>query len=224
MTFSGAVRLAVSCALSVFAAFPQSVADWLPLQPGTSWTYLVQHSAGNPDKPTIIEHRITLKITRHVQMKEGLLVIREATGARDDLSSSFDTGHWFIRGNQVFDLPTMFLGPNDVISGDFLNSVLSGDATPSLQFPLTMNSQWAERNRKRPADDFFYCWYVSGRGAQGRAVTMPVSSDAYILTYQALSGPVEVWFEKGKGIVAQWDYHAGTYWENNVRLIAHSAR
>jgi hypothetical protein len=199
-----------------------------PLQIGNRWTYEHEHKTGNPERPGVAVWTSEVTVLGHVQVPEGLVVLRKVEAPQAP-SDQRETEHYLIRGNYVYAVPDLLWdAKRQSLDDTFRQRLAQDDITPEFFFPLREGLLWAEKDREnrtlrgwldsKQQPDGFYHWFVQGRGGQGRAVKLLVSSQAFLLVYATLGGPVERWFEDGVGVVGEWNRHGGTYWETTVRL------
>jgi hypothetical protein len=213
------------------------VLAYFPVQVGNRWIYEHEAKSGDPDRPDVLRWTKEIAITGHLAIPEGTVVLRQVryrdvravSGSARPVAEADpqrDQFHYLIRGSYVYEIrPPNWDEKSHSLTEGYRKSLLAGDQTPAFFFPMRVGLLWAEEEREArelrqasPDLDPFYHWLVEGKGGEGGVVKMDVSPEAFHLVYHTAGGPTERWFETHVGVVGEWDYHSGTYWENAVRL------
>jgi hypothetical protein len=63
-----------------------------------------------------------------------------------------------------------------------------------------------------------YHWVVQGVGIPSVCECLKVPPDAFTVNYISNGGQSEVFFQDRVGVVAYWNHHSGTYWDDRTEL------
>ena len=186
-------------------------------------------------------------IADHVQTPQGLLVRRRLEiqdvkydyppGTRPDTIADFKASlpergipQYLIRGNAVFEVDGPATGQSE---GDWIQSLDRNwdDVCPVFVFPLSADARWSERTREEKdhqqalafeqgkagaPNPVMYYW--SAEGTEDLNLPIGKVPGTVHLIYRALSGPMEVWFKDGIGVVKTAYVHQGSYDEEESVL------
>jgi len=208
------------------------VGDWFPVHVGDKWIY--EHetrddTGGGIAHLEIHKWKTEEIITASWTVPEGTLVGRQVlvTGGSPPTGWVNPSPAYLIRGDCFYssygevgwDLSTHQLSP------DFLKGLSLGYFSPDFCFPFVVHKTWGAPDglpnwsvsRPEEAKD----WEVVGLRAQDpsdpdRRTKFHITN---ISSYPGSGMTVDIWFEKGVGIVSQEEIHHGTIGEERTRLL-----
>jgi len=188
------------------------IAEWFPVHAGDKWTYAYETRDENGRgraHPEIRKWTTEETVSVSWTVPEGLVVVRQVRSTPPAHDRAF-----LIRGDCVYQDVAW-----DAAARQIKDEYRKGLATwlaPDFCFPLTVGKTWGAPHglpdwgvtRPEDAKD----WRVAGK----RRKTFHVTS---ISGYPGSGETVDIWFEKGVGVVRQDDIHHGTLGERHVRLV-----
>jgi hypothetical protein len=214
------------------ALAPGVVEDWFPVHVGDKWVFEHTSSDDNGEGRGHLEVHAwrTEETTVAIRViPEGTVVeahVRVLQGTpRGDVSSS---EIYLIRGNCIY-------GPGyggaawnartHTLTQDFSKG-LRTYSSPDFCFPLVLHKTWGaphglpDWNAARPEDA--RDWEVVGT-RRGGALALHGRSAYHITSISAYPGSgetVDIWFEKGIGVVEEYEVHHGTVGQQRDRLVS----
>jgi len=208
--------------ISIGPGFAQSpAADWFPVHVGARWIY--EHET----RDDIGAGRAHLEIHRWKtensvagswNIPEGTLAginARVTEGAPPAGRGVDPNPAYLIRGDCAY-LTYVEWDPRDhQLTPAFRQQLLAGHLAPDFCFPLVVGKTWGAPHWGdwRPPSDA-KDWLVQSVSRQ--PATFHVKS---ISSYPGSGQTVDIWFEKGTGIVRELDIHHGTIGEERTRLL-----
>ena len=91
---------------------------------------------------------------------------------------------------------------------------ITPDSLPNVCFPLRAGMTWGDPKKGRDL------WTVAGMGKKHPDDPVSITPDSWRLEAHLASGDDNyVWFRKGIGVVAERNWHNGTYTDESVRLV-----
>lgn len=216
--------LVIVLLLSLVLAFGQSVqtssvctetTSWFPLKVGARWIYENEWRTGDPKKPEITRWTSEEIVTSVLNVREGIVVVRMHTQhgqsrggyvtARDALAYLVHQNCAYLVDKSAWDGTRVELGE------EYRENLKSGTLVPEFCFPLQIGNRYGTRD---------LTWHVDGIGSRSDSFSPSGYADAYhiISDHFGSGGQMEVWFEKGIGIVAEQYVHSGTYEAYTKRL------
>jgi hypothetical protein len=192
---------------------------WFPLQIGNSWTYAIESRDGTQGgiaNPVVSRWQVVETIRSIVDTPDGSIIERvtEATPKQ----ARYGVSHLLLRDGCLYRLDGAgaleqfhALDSNGKITEEFRGLLASGKVSPDLCFPLTDGRTWGNPND--------IAWRVLGSAKEpGHPKVFHIGA------YLGSGSTVEIWFEKGRGIVRQRELHHGTYWETREQLVRFEPR
>ena len=193
------------------------VEAWFPLKIGDKWTYAFESrdgTYGGIAHPTITRFRYVDTIQSVTITPDGTLVEL----ATEWLQPAPKAGHTAIshllaRGSCVYylDGAAAFgnrhaLDRGGHLTPEFRKELLADKVPPQFCFPLRVSKVWGTKAN--------FEWSVRGetRAANGRGIF-------HVYTFLGAGTTVDIWFQKGRGVVRERELHNGTYWEDRTTLL-----
>jgi hypothetical protein len=197
------------------------VAHWFPIHTGDRWIY--QHETrdetGLGAAHLEIHHWKTEKtVAGSWNIPEGTLAginVRLMEGAPPTGRAVDPNPAYLIRGDCAY-LTYVEWNPRDhQLTPAFRQHLLAGHLAPDFCFPLVVGKTWGAPHWGdwRPPSNA-KDWRV--QSASGQPATFHLKS---ISSYPGSGQTVDIWFEKGAGIVRELDIHHGTIGEERTRLV-----
>jgi hypothetical protein len=111
-----------------------------------------------------------------------------------------------VRHNCVYNLDWPMhldaLDEKNQLRSEFRAKLSEGKVSPQFCFPLLVGRSWGAGGD--------YLWRVSQK-TNARSF--------HITSYIGSGTSIDIWFEKGVGVIRERDLHNGTYWEEAKRLL-----
>lgn len=205
----------------------QDVAFWIPLQVGNRWIYAHESKSGDTRRPKVIPWITEERVTGLVSIPDGLVILRDvreqdpSRGEHLGYLAEHGNWHYLVHGDCIYFLDKSGYGLNgrepswDEL-GQQLNPVYRvaldrGTIAPDICFPLEAGKSWGTRDLP---------WRVQGIGNEGSSLPTRVPGDAFhiVSDHFGSGGKMDVWFQKGVGIVIERYLHNGTYEEYTKTL------
>lgn len=213
--------LAIFALCGTQAIAQNTVADWFPLHTGDKWTYEHDTRDDTGRGPGNLEtHRwITEEtIAGSWAIPEGVLAerrIRVSEGSPPPGYRVPPDQAYLIRDDCAYTNYVSSEPSSHRLAADFRVQLLAGHISPDFCFPLTEGRTWGAPHWGdwRPAADA-KDWQVKG-GPAGQNTFHIVSTSSY----PGSGMTVDIWFQKGVGIVREEEIHHGTIGETRIRLI-----
>jgi hypothetical protein len=209
---------------TVFAQ--KSVAEWFPAGSGNRWVYRHETRDDTGEGRAHLDvHRWKTEetITGSWTVPEGTLVGRRIrlvdgsppAGYRVDLDAAY-----LIRGDCLYSTEVDSDTLKHQLTPGFREELFAGHLAADFCFPLAVHKIWGAphfMNVRVVAED----WEVVGinfrdPAAPDKQNTFHVTS---ISSYPGSGMTVEIWFEKGVGIIREENIHHGTIEEDRTRLL-----
>ncbi|MGD0962670.1 MAG: hypothetical protein ABSA57_02070 [Candidatus Acidiferrales bacterium] len=226
--------LAIAFLLSSQAYSQDSVANWFPVHLGDKWIYEHEtRDAGvNGNLPPLEIHRWQTEetVTGSSKIPQGTLVeiqVRIIQGSLPTGWRSYPHRAYLIRDNCLY-LPEYgeiaLDSSGHQLSADFIEG-LNHWASPDFCFSFVLHKKWGapdglpDWNVTRPGDA--KDWEVVGLRphdplSPDKKQTFHISS---ISAYPGSGMTVDIWFEKGIGVIREDEIHHGTIGEEKTRLV-----
>ncbi|MGH9355016.1 MAG: hypothetical protein ACRD10_02690 [Terriglobia bacterium] len=209
----------------------QEALSWIPHQTGDRWIY--QHESkdftGDPQKPEIQRWTTEETVKGLVTIPEGLIIERhvrqdnESGAVQTTYVDVYGRGDRLVRGDCVYflDLFGWGRGPGPGPAWDsvkkklnpqFHEALINGTVSPAACFPLKVGKQWGTSSDR--------LWRVVGSGGWN-LFSPPLPGEAFhmVTKHFTSGGRLDVWLQKGIGVVG-YDYrHSGTYGESTEKLL-----
>ena len=227
------MRQAALClALAYGPAFPQdAVENWFPTHAGDKWIYEheTRDDAGE-GRGHLETHRWKTEetIVGSWIISEGALVGSQVrvtdgsppTGWRVNASPAY-----LIRGDCLYSDGVGWEPLNHKLTAAYREDLLAGHISPDFCFPFVVHRTWGAPhglpdwgvNRPEEAKD----WEVAA--IKARDPSSPDKKKTFHITnissYPGAGMTVDIWFEKGAGIVREEEIHHGTIGEVRTRLL-----
>jgi hypothetical protein len=208
-----ASSLAVALFIPASVLAQGAAADWFPTHVGEKWTY--EHetrddNGGGRDHLEVKRWTSEETITSARTIPEGtLLQVSVAPATRAERNA------YLVRGDCVYALHADWgETAGEGISSAFRAGLSAGRIAPDFCFPLRERKTWGAQHwgdrRASEAKD----WQVKG-GPAGQNTFHIVS----ISSYPGSGMTVDLWFQKGVGVIREESIHHGTIGEERVRLV-----
>jgi hypothetical protein len=201
--------------------FAQGAAsEWLPMEVGNQWVYEHESRDVPESNPYIRRWQTVETITGTLKIPEGLVVLRniEVNGETPGgwLQTVYGESNYLIRNDCLYFLNSQTWNDHEhALRPVYRAQILAGNADPEFCFPLAVGKAYGK--------DESPGWVPSrvvGTGRSGRFAQPSVSTKAFdVVVHLVYADETHLWFEKGVGITAMWDWHNGTYDEYRVRLL-----
>jgi hypothetical protein len=196
---------------------------WFPLEVGNRWIYDHESKSGDAQRPEVTRWTTDEAVTEAVTIPEGLIVLRQVKQQGEspgDYLTERDNAPYLVHKSCIYSLAGGWgpKGQDDAWDNaaktlilEYRQALESGEASPDLCFPLRTANQWG--NNDIP-------WRVKGRGDGGSSFLPEVFKDAFHIfsSHFGSGGLMDVWLEKGVGIVGEHYLHDGTYDEYTRKL------
>jgi len=204
--------LAIMVVTAAGADTQSAASEWFPAHPGDRWIYefTTRDDNGRGRAHLDVHSWKTEETTSGTwDIPEGLLVARQVrviegaprAGWRVDPNPAY-----LVRGDCLYAGFGVGWDPETHrLTEEFRKELLAGQIAPDFCFPLSPRKQWGALD-SRPDSKV--------KGAKGD--TFHITN---ISSYPGSGMDVDVWFEKGVGIVREDEIHNGTIGEIHVRLV-----
>lgn len=193
------------------------IGEWFPLGVGDTWIYAVESrdgTEGGTAHPRISRFQLVDTIRSANSTPDGT-ILEMTTEVQQPAPEEARSGssHLLIRNSCVYAIDGIkaiedyhALDKAGNLTQEFRELLLAGKVSPQFCFPLRSGRVWGSKS------DFV--WRVAGtsRKASGNMVF-------HIATYLGSGSLVDIWFQKGRGIVRERELHRGTYLEVRTRLL-----
>ena len=235
--------LIFAVALTLFAAVSSAQGDplaWFPLQVGNRWLYEHEWKSGDQRRPTVERWVTEESVVGSVTIPEGVVVLREVKrqstapeqptrilgldGRVHELQQDLDGGYvvtrqrepYLVRGSCVYVIDDGFDEQTQQLRPTYRKYLAEGVLSPDFCFPLEMGDRWG--NADIP-------WRIEPASSSGaKTILAPQYANAtHILSdHFGSGGRMDVWFQKGIGVVAEHYWHNGSYDEYTKKLVSFS--
>jgi hypothetical protein len=215
--------------------YPQNaVTEWFPVHIGSKWSYEHETREDNGNGIAHLEtHRWKTEETIDGlrTVPQGTIVeiqVRVTDGSPPADWPAHPDKAYLIRGDCLYrpeDGETVWDRSRHQLASDFVKGLTAGWVSPDFCFPFVMHKTWGAPHglpdwgvtRPQDAKD----WEVAGMtssdpSARDGQKTFHVTA---ISSYPGSGMTVDIWFEKGIGIVREEEIHHGTIGEERSRLV-----
>jgi hypothetical protein len=206
-----------SNAPSIPAGQNTQIGEWFPLSVGDTWIYAVEArdgTEGGTAHPRISRFQLVDTIRSAKNTPDGT-ILEMTTVALQPAPKEARSGssHLLVRDNCVYAINGInaiedyhALDQAGSLTPEFRGLLLAGEVSPQFCFPLSNRKVWGSKS------DFVWRVVGASRDAGGNKVF-------HVTTYLGSGSLVDVWFQKGRGVVRERERHRGTYWEVRTRLL-----
>jgi hypothetical protein len=235
-----AYLLMALCVFSIVASAQEDPLAWFPLQVGSRWVYEHEWKSGDRNRPDVDHWTTEETVTGWVNIAEGLVVLREvkelgkATGpairvigpdgrlrfVQGKTHGAYlitrDSAPYLVNGNCIYvidppawDFQSRELRPN------YRKYLSEGSLSPDFCFPLQIGREWGNIKSDMP-------WRVEP-ARDGLVSFLPAEYANAIHIFSGhfgSGGLMDVWFQRGIGVVGEHYIHNGTYDEYTKKLIS----
>ena len=196
----------------VFAQGP--VADWFPIHAGNRWIYAHETRDENGNGRAHLEihsWKTEETVIGSWAVPEGTLFatrVRVVEGAPREGYRVGPDAAYLIRGDCLYASygEAGWNQSTHQLTPDFRNGLSAGYLSPDFCFPLEVHKAWGARHSKD--------WQVQSASADQK--TFHINN---VSSYPGSGMTVDIWFERGVGIVREVEIHHGTIGEQQTRLI-----
>jgi hypothetical protein len=230
--------LAIARSSLVLALFPflacaqQDVLAWFPLQPGSRWIYDYEWKSGDRNYPEVDRWTTEVTVTGWVTIPEGIVVLRDAkqeggktitgwmiapNGQRRYVQHqnvhpvTRDQEPFLIHAACVYGIGGGWDARRQQLLPEYEKDLTDGALVADFCFPLETGQHWG--NNDVP-------WSVEPASA-GVASFLPsryAGAPHLFSSHFGSGGWLDVWFQKGTGVVGERYIHNGTYDEYTKTL------
>lgn len=228
------------CIFSVAACAQNDPLAWFPLQVGSRWIYEHEWKSGDRNRPVVDRWTTEEVITARVTIPEGIVVLRavKQQGKPDEktisvpiigpngelrrvqqpahnrgVQSSREGEPYLVRENCIYRIGGGWDSPKQELRPLYRTYVTDAKLSPDFCFPLQMSSSWGTND---------ISWRVEqAREGVGSFLQAEYLGATHIFSSHFGSGGwMDVWFQKGVGVVGEHYIHNGTYDEGTTKLIS----
>ncbi len=230
-------------ATSVFSVVLRAQDDplaWFPLSVGSHWVYEHEWKSGDRNHPDTDRWTTGETLAGWISIPEGLVVLREVKQLGDaaneiitrrvitpdgqvrevpqkgNLHTSAylvarDSAPYLVHGNCVYVIGGGWDAQTQQLRPQYRKYLSQGTLPPDFCFPLRLGSEWG--NNDMP-------WRVEpARDGVGSFLPAEHAGAIHILSsHFGSGGSMDVWFQKGLGVVGEHYIHSGTYDEYTKKL------
>jgi hypothetical protein len=224
------------CVFSIVARAQDDPLAWFPLQVGSRWLYEHEWKSGDRNRPDVDRWTTEETIIGWVNIPEGLVVLREVKeqskaigpakrvigpdgrlrfvqGNTHGYLVTRDSAPYLVHRNCVYVIDNGWDAQSHELRPDYRKYLSEGSLSPDFCFPLQMGREWGNRDiawRVEPARD-------------GLRSFLPAEYAGAIHIFSGHFGSggwMDVWFQRGSGIVGEHYIHNGTYDEYTKKLVS----
>ena len=229
------------CTLSIAASAQENPFAWFPLRVGSLWIYEHEWKSGDRNRPDVDRWTSEETITGLVNIPEGIVVLRDVkeqgsyTGqtvgtkviapngqlrevalpriAHPGYLVTRDREPYLVHGNCIYVIGEGWDQQNQHLRPSYQGYLAKDALSADFCFPLQMGRQWG--NRDVP-------WSVEpARAAVASFLPAEYAGAIHIFSnHFGSAGWVDVWFQKGIGVVGEHYTHNGTYDEYTKKLVS----
>src|SRR6266576_5899661 len=187
--------------------------DWFPVHLSDHWVYQNEWKGGEAQRPDVTRWTSEETVTNIITIPEGQVVLRrvQSNGSHKGHGyvAYYGDGNFLVRSDCIYFIGTAW--NSGALDPEYLKSLNSGEIAPDLCFPLDPGKQWGTRDRP---------WRVEGMDNRGSSLVPPAPADAIhiVSDHFGSGGRMDIWFERGVGIVAERYVHNGTFDEYSRTL------
>jgi len=187
----------------------------IPAQVGDRWVYAYESKSDSGGKSLHIAHWTSEEsVTAIIDIPEGQVVLRTAQYQGDykgnlTYASSYSDGDYLIDDGCIYFLQDAWA--NGGLKPTYLEELNHGEISPGLCFPLMDRKQWGTSDVP---------WRVIGVDDSPPSFLPQSFRNAIRVStnHCGSGGLLDVWFERGVGIVAERYFHGGTY-EEDTKIL-----
>jgi hypothetical protein len=223
---------------------------WFPLQVGNRWLYEHEWKSGDQRRPTVERWITEESVVGSVTIPEGVVVLREVKrqstapeqptrilgldGRVHELQHDLDGGYvvtrqrepYLVRGSCVYVIDDGFDEQTQQLRPTYRKYLAEGVLSPDFCFPPEMGRRWGNADipwRVEPASSGALVQHVGGVDWARTFLAPQYANATHVLSdHFGSSGRMDVWFQKGIGVVAEHYYHNGSYDEYTKKLVSFS--
>jgi len=231
------VRLMLTfCTVSTIASAQDDLLAWFPLKIGARWVYDHEAKAGDRNHPDVDRWTTEETIAARLMIPEGLFVLRQVK----DLSplgpivtrrvigtdgvvrevqlpvyhsplAARDSQPYLVHGNCLYLIPLHGGWDGQDLSLKYRQFLNEGTLVPDFCFPLEPGRWWGNND---------ISWHVGpARDAVASILPATYAGAIHMLCpHFGSGGTMDVWFQRGVGVVAEHYIHSGTYDEYTKTL------
>lgn len=210
---------AAACAISWLllartSASQEDPLSWFPLQVGNSWIYQQEWKTGDLQRPEVTRWTTKETITGLLTIPEGLVVLRQVKQqgeSRGGYVAERGSSNYLVHGSCVYFLDDSWDNGERNLRSQYRRDLSNGTLAPDLCFPLKNGERWGTKDVP---------WRVHGTGHSTDSFLPPGHESMFHIatSHFGSGGHMDLWFEKGVGVVAERYIHQGTYEEYTKRL------
>jgi hypothetical protein len=199
--------LVISETANVFGApvVDQLGLSWFQVHISDRWVYQNESKSGQSQPSDVSRWISEVTVTNIINIPQGEVVLRQVRyqGAYKGSGyvADYGDGNYLVRGNCIYFLDAAW--DSGALKPDYIKALDNGAVSPDLCFPMEPGKKWGTPDRP---------WHVEGADNSGSLFSPMVPSDAIhiVSDHFGSGGHMDLWFERGVGIVAERYVHNGT--------------
>jgi hypothetical protein len=192
---------------------------WFPLQVGSRWRYEHEWKSGDQRQPKVERWITEESVTGSITIPEGTVVLREVHELQHGSAGGYvvmrQREPYLVRESCVYVIDNGFDNQTLQLHPTYRKNLAEGFLSPDFCFPLERGRTWGNAD---------ILWRVEPTSTGARTFLAPQYANAthVFSDHFGSGGQMDVWFQKGIGVVVEHYWHNGSYDEYTKKLVLFS--